>query len=189
MILKMQTVMRQVPKTWIIEQYRKCNRITEEMKEKMTEYLLSLHGIKENSKNEYLSKIKNFGVFLFQRGITRFEDANKKDFDLYLSKYNSEYTLNLYIYVFKSFYKFLNLPEVTSVLKYYKIELEQITPSEILTPEEIIAIAQEAGKRREMSKVVILTLYESCARISELLGLKVGDVKFSSVRDKEGKGS
>lgn len=49
----------------------------------------------------------------------------------------------------------------------------------------MIATAKEAGKRREMYTVVILTLYESCARISELLGLKVGDVEFSSVRDKE----
>ena len=65
--------------------------------------------------------------------------------------------------------------------------MEQITPSELLTVEEVIAIANEAAKRREMYKVVILTLYESCARISEVLNLKLGDVIFSSVRDKEGR--
>jgi len=185
MILKMQIQTSPLPKSWIIEEYEKFEQLTEEMKERMTEYLLSLHGIKENSKHEYMSKIKKLGAFLTQRGIMRFEDSSKMDLDLYLSKYHSEYTLNLYIYVFKSFYKFLDLPEVTSNLKFYNIELEQITPSEILTPEEVIATAKEAGKRREMYTVVILTLYESCARISELLGLKVGDVEFSSVRDKE----
>ena len=185
MILEMQIQVSPVPKSWIIEEYEKCEQLTEEMKGRMTEYLLSLHGIKENSKHEYLSKTKKLGAFLTQCEIMRFEDASKMDLDLYLSKYHSEYTLNLYIYVFKSFYKFLDLPEVTSNLKFYNVELEQITPSEILTPEEVIATAKEAGKRREMYTVVILTLYESCARISELLGLKVGDVKFSSVRDKE----
>lgn len=182
MILKMQTVMRQVPKNLEIEQY---DGITEETKERMTEYLLSLHGIKESSKDDYLSKIKMLGRFLAKRGITRFEDANKIDIDLFLSRYKNENTLNLYIYVFKSFYKFLNLSEVVSHLKLYTIELEQITPSEILTPEEVIELANESGRRRELYKILILTLFESCARISEVLNLKVGDVVFSSVRDKE----
>jgi hypothetical protein len=74
MIFEMQIQVSPVPKSWIIEEYEKCEQLTEEMKERMTEYLLSLHGIKENSKHEYLSKIKKLGVFLFQRGIVRFED-------------------------------------------------------------------------------------------------------------------
>ena len=37
-----------------------------------------------------------------------------------------------------------------------------------------------------MYKSLILTLFESCARISEVLNLKLGDVVFSSVVDKEG---
>jgi integrase len=36
-----------------------------------------------------------------------------------------------------------------------------------------------------MDKVIILSLFESCARISELLELKIGDVLFSSVVNKE----
>lgn len=78
----MQIVMRQVPKNLEIEQY---DGITEEMKERMTEYQLSLHGIKESSKDDYLSKIKMLARFLAKRGITRFEDANKIDIDLFLS--------------------------------------------------------------------------------------------------------
>lgn len=174
-----------VPKGWIIEGYQKCEQLTKEMKERMTEYLLSLHGVKESTKDDYLSKIKMFGKFLTERGITRFEDANRKDMNLFLSRYRNANTKNLYIYVLGSFYNFINMPEVTSHLKLYKIELEQITPSEILTPEEVIAIANEASKRRELYKVAILTLYESCARISEVLNSKLGDVIFSSVTDKE----
>ena len=184
--MKKKTKGRGLPRNWIIEQYENCRDLTEEMKKKMTEYLLSLHGIKENSKSLYLLKAKMLGIFLTERGLNRFEDAKELDLNLFLSQYNNENTLNLYIYVFKQFYVFLNLPDVVSNLKYYKIELEQITPSETLTPKEVIAISKEASKRRELYKVIILTLFESCARISEVLRLKLGDIVFSSVVDKEG---
>ena len=170
-----------LPKNWIIEQYENNTDITEEMKEKMTEYLLSLHGIKENSKSLYVLKAKMLGIFLTERGLNRFEEAKELDLNLFLSHFNNENTLNQYIYVFKQLYKFLNLPDVVHRLRYYKIELEQITPSETLTPQEIIAIAEEASKKRELYKVVILALFESCARISELLRLKLGDIIFDSV--------
>lgn len=184
--MKKESKVRGLPKNWIIEQYENNRDLTEEMKEKMTEYLLSLHGIKENSKSLYLLKAKMLGIFLTRRGLNRFEDAKEFDLNLFLSHYNNENTLNQYIYVFKQLYKFLNLPDVVHRLQYYKIELEQITPSETLSTQEVIAIAKEASKRRELYKVIILTLFESCARISEVLRLKLGDIVFSSVVNKEG---
>ena len=182
----METEIRGLPKNWIFDQFQECRDLTEEMKETMIKYLLSLHGIKDNTKSSYLSKTKILGVFLAKKGITRFENTKSIDIDLFLSQYDNENTLNAFTYVFKQFYNFLNLPDVIGHLKYYKIELEQITPSETLTPEEVIAIANEASKRRELYKVVILSLFESCARINELLHLKLGDIIFSSVVDKEG---
>ena len=179
------TKVRGLPRNWIIEQYENNTDITEEMKEKLTEYLLSLHGIKENSKSLYVLKAKMLGEFLTRRGLTRFENAKEFDLNLFLSHYNNQNTLNQYIYVFKQFYKFLNLPDVVRNLQYYKIELEQITASETLTPQEVIEIAEEASKKRELYKVIILTLFESCARISELLQLKLGDIVFDSVVDRE----
>jgi hypothetical protein len=88
--------------------------------------------------------------------------------------------------VLRSFYRDLK-PEVVTHLRVYEVELEEITPSELLTPEEVIQVAQEAGKKREMNKYLVLTLFESCVRISEVLNLKLGDVVFSSVSNKEGK--
>jgi hypothetical protein len=79
----------------------------------------------------------------------------------------------VYITALRSFYKgFLNKTDVVKDLGYYDVELEPITPSEVLTPEEIIALANEAGERRDMYKVIILTLFEGCARINEQLHLK-----------------
>jgi len=67
-----------------------------------------------------------------------------------------------------------------------KPEQETITPSELLTPNEVIALANEAGKKKDMYQVISLTLFESCARISELLELRVGDAVFTSVMDRQG---
>jgi hypothetical protein len=60
----MQTLISSVPESWIIEEYEKCEQLIEEMRQRMTEFLLSLHGVKENTKHDYLSKIKMFGIFL-----------------------------------------------------------------------------------------------------------------------------
>jgi integrase len=67
----------------------------------------------------------------------------------------------------------------------YDVDLQEITPSEILSPEELMALAKEAGKKRELMRYLVLTLFESCARISEVLNLRVGDCVFSNVNDKE----
>jgi len=185
--LKKKTKGTDLPKNWIIDGYQNSRDLSEEMKEKMTEFLLSLHGIMENSKALYISKIKVLGRYLNQeREITRFEDAKAIDLNLFLAKYNNKYTLNVTSYVIKKFYSFLNLEALTTNFRLYPIQPEQITPSETLTPEEVIKLANEASKRRELYKVIILTLFESCARISEVLQLKLGDVLFSSVVDKEG---
>ena len=45
----MQALDRAVPKSELIEQYEICDGLTEEMKERMKKYLLSLHGIKEKT--------------------------------------------------------------------------------------------------------------------------------------------
>lgn len=183
--MEMQTLARPVPKSWIIERYEKCDDLTEEMKERMTEFLLSLYGVKESTKDDYLTKVRMLGIFLTKHGIMRFEDAHRKDIDLFLARYDNEGTLNFYIHVFRGFYNFIKRPEVVGHLRLYKIELEQITLSELLTPDEVVKLANGASRRRELYKAAILTLFESCARINEALNLKVGDVVFSSVTDKE----
>ena len=101
----------------------------------------------------YISKIKVLGRYLTQkRKITRFEDAKAIDLNLFLAQYNNKYTLNVTSYVVKKFYAFLNLPELTTNFRLYPIQPEQITPSETLTPEEVIKLANEASKRRELFK-------------------------------------
>lgn len=161
-------------------------KLPTEMQTKIGEFELGLHGVRESTKVNYLGRIEWFAGYLVRQGIQRFQDAGKKDIDLFLSGYKNNNTKNLFVQVLRTLYKDLK-PEVVAHLKIYEVELEEITPSELLTVEEVVALATEAGKRRELYKYFILALFESCARISEVINLRVGDCVFSSVTGKDGK--
>jgi integrase len=163
----------------------RLSKLPVDMQVKLGEFELGLHGVRDNTKADYLGRMIWFGNFVVDRGKKSFEQIDRKDLDLFLSKYDKPSTKNVFIAVFRHFFK--DKPKLIAHLKVYDVDLEEITPSEILTPDEVVSLAIEAGKKREMYKYLILTLYESCARISELLNLKIGDVVFSSVNDKEGK--
>ena len=137
---------------------------SEEMNKKLEDYILSLHGICEDSRTNYKSQVRTLARFLTKRGIERFEDASSKDIDLFLSGYQKDSTRNVYIVRVKHLYsKFLKLPDLVQHLKISNTELPPVTPSELLTPEEIVKLANASCKRRELYKVVILVAFESCA--------------------------
>jgi site-specific recombinase XerD len=157
------------------------------LKALITKYVLSLHNVSDGTKEQYYSCLDSFTSYLISKGINRFVDATKTDIGQFLSTKQTQNTRNLYIFVIKNFYKnYLGSENVVKHLHQKSVE-ETITPSELLNPEEVIALANEAGKRKDMYKVITLTLFESCARINELLQLRLGDVVFSSVVDKDGK--
>ena len=159
-----------------------------ETKQQIIEYILSLHNVTDGTKEQYASYLNCFAKYLKTNGIHNFEDVTKRDIDHFLSTKQKQNTRNLYIFIIKSFYKnYLDMEAKVKHLHQKQSEQLNITPSELLTPEEVIELANETGKRRDMYKVLILTLFECCARINELLELRLGDVLFSSVVDKEGK--
>ncbi|MCW4001686.1 MAG: tyrosine-type recombinase/integrase [Candidatus Bathyarchaeota archaeon] len=161
--------------------------LSDEMKETLEDYILSLHGISEDSKEVYVSQVRTFGRFLMSREITKFEGTKAKDIYIFLSQYRKDTTKNNYITRLRHFYsKFLKLPKLVEHLKVSNNDLQPVTPSELLTPDEVVKLANEASKRRELYKIVILALFESCARISEVLSLRLGDAVFRGVVDKDG---
>ena len=170
-----------------LERYISTKGLNQEMTDTLHNYLLTLR-VSESSKETYLQRLRVFGRWLIKNGIKSFTDIEKTTINQFLANYDKSNTKNGYLIALKPFYKdFLNRVDVVKGLEYYSEELEPITPSEVLTTDEIIKIAKKAGERRDLYKVIILTLFETCARIAELLYLKKGDVVFSSVTDKEGK--
>jgi len=168
-----------------LEDYIVTDRLNQEMLDTMLDYLLTLR-VSESTKELYLQRLRMFGLWLIKNGMKSFTSVRKADINRFLSNHDKNNTKNGYITALRPFYKaFLNNPDAVKDLGYYAEELEPITPSEVLTPDEVVTIAEKAGERREMYKVIILSLFESCARVNELLHLKKGDIQFHSVTDKE----
>lgn len=124
-----------------------------DLKEQITEYVLSLHDVSDGTKEQYSSCLDSFTNYLTSKEINRFEDVTKKDIGQFLSTKQKQNTRNLYIFIIKSFYKnYLDNENIVEHLHQKPIE-ETITPSELLTPEEVIALDNEAGKRRDKNKL------------------------------------
>jgi site-specific recombinase XerD len=145
-----------------------------------------LHDVNEASKGNYRACLKSFVQYLENKEIKSFEEVSKTILGQFLSTKGAQNTKNLYIFVIKNFYKnYLDKCDLVENLHQKPAE-ETITPSDLLTLEEVVNLANVAGERKDVNRVIILTLFESCARINELLNLKLGDVLFSSVLSKDG---
>jgi integrase len=171
-----------------LREYISIDGLNEKIQQTIASYLATMHNLSEGTKEGYLVRLRRFALFLMEHGCTSFEDAGKEAVNEFLSSKKNHSTVNGYITTLKPFYReFLNKEEVIKSLKYYLEEVQPISPSELLTPDEVVKIAEACGRRREMYKVIALTLFESCARKGEVLSLKLGDVAFTSVFDKENK--
>ena len=145
-----------------------------------------MYDCKEWTKQNYAKCLASF-VLSRETRDRIFLEVTKSEIGQYLSTRSSQNTKNLNIFTIRNFYT--NYLEKRKQSNTYtkKVIIKEIPPSELLTQNEIIALATEAGKRRDMNKVIILVLSESCARISEVLNLKIGDIVFTTVTDKAGK--
>jgi len=124
------------------------------LNEQVKDYLMSLQANNEETKQHYAAMIGFFVDFLANKGIERFEDATKTDFGQFLSTKRSQNTKNLNIFIIKNFYTdYLGKKELVEYLHQKSVK-ETITPAELLTPEEVMKLAMEVGRRREMNKVI-----------------------------------
>lgn len=120
------------PKSQLSTILLKPRELTTKMAETLEDYILSLHGLGENSKEVYLGQMRTFGSFLIGRGIKRFEDATRKDIDLFLSRYKKDNTKNGYVTRLKYLYgKLLKQPELVEHLKIVDHDIEPVTPAEL----------------------------------------------------------
>jgi integrase len=140
-------------------------------------YLEQLHGRSSLTKYLYASRLRRLGVYLKKD----FRHATKTDLDQFLTGFKKETTFNHYAFVIRDFYRWLGKK---FDFKPFKIEVKPVSPAELLTVEDIIKLARSMPL--ETYRTATLVLYESSARVSEILGLRVGDVSFDSVKDTDG---
>ena len=142
-------------------------------------FVKSLTHTTPRTRLHYLDCLKKLGLSLEKP----YEQMTKGDLSDFLDGIKKAGTYNSVLIPIKSFFKWLGREEVVKDLKQKKTRLS-ISPSELLTPEDVIKLASAMGDL--MWKAFTLTLFESAARISEVLELRVSDVEFHPVKTKEG---
>ena len=148
---------------------------------------LSAEGLGKSRQIKYLYTLGKLAKMLDKD----FSKADKNDIVKLCSTINNldlkEWTKHDYKVVIKRFYKWLRENEGQDLDKrQYPREVSWITvkmkkvrkrlPKELLSIEDVKKIANHANNLRD--RCLILLLYESGARIGEILNLKIKDVEF-----------
>ena len=79
-----------------LSDYIKTNGLNQIMQDTLLDYLLSLH-VSELSKEQYLCRLRKFGLWLRENGLKSFTDAEKAHINRFLAMYNKNNTKNGYL--------------------------------------------------------------------------------------------
>ena len=143
-------------------------------------FLKSLSNTIARTRYIYIQRLMKLGTRINKP----YEEMNNEDLCDFFYSIDKDGTYNSYLQTIKKFFEWLGKKETVQNLKQRKTDIS-ISPSELLTTEDVISLASATGSL--MWKTLILTLFESAARVSEILSLKVGDVEFHRVKAKDGK--
>lgn len=115
-----------------------------------------------------------------------FEEATRADIERFVDSLAARTpgSQNSFKIFLRSFYRALRSPNgrPPAIISWIKLKMPREPskrPSDLLTPEEVLAIA---GKTRSVrDRALVLLLYESAARKSEIIGLRNRDVHFDEL--------
>lgn len=148
---------------------------------------LSAQGVKELRQVKYIYSLQKISTWLNKD----FDKADKQDImdlcNIIEKNGYSDWTKHDYRVCIKKFYTWLKNKDIDDIdewgtpkeVKWIKIKAPKDSkkvPSDLLTPKDVQSLAEHTRNLRE--KALLLTLYESGARIGELLNLKIKDVTF-----------
>lgn len=130
------------------------------------------------SRKSYLGVLKIFGLYVKKP----FESVTKEDLLNYFRDMESRLkprTLSTHVTVIKLFYRWLynteDYPELVRWLKQSRRNHLMRLPEHMLTREEIKKMVNACDNIRDQA--IIMTLFESGCRVSELVGISMGDVE------------
>ena len=152
----------------------------------MRDEITTIHDLSVNRQIKYLMHLS----VIAQHYKKSFTEINKKDI-LNLKKWLKDtYTGGTprdYLIIFRIFMKWVRQQEGKKYKKHeYPEEFDDITikngsnkrhlPKQLLTMDEILKLADNTTNLRD--RAIIMTLYETGARIGELMGLTIKDIDF-----------
>ncbi|MCX6771088.1 MAG: tyrosine-type recombinase/integrase [Candidatus Micrarchaeota archaeon] len=134
----------------------------------------SAQGVAPSTRYIYLFCLAKFGRFLRKKYVS----ATKDDMIDFFNAFNWYKSRSLKVCI-KAFYKWLHggqaYPECVSWLKTHGTEKRKL-PEEILTANEVGRLAEATRTPRD--RAMLMVLYESGARIGELLALRIKHIEF-----------
>lgn len=179
-----------MPGDWIEEKRRKHlqdilqdDRMPKRQRETLQELerRWRLDGQTVTTRQNKASMARRIGKFLDKP----FEDATREDIETYLANKSenvAQATLNSYKRFIKAFFKDLHAPEaedhppVVSWINLKNPLKATKTPNDLVTPDEILEMAEAATQPRD--RALTMVLYESAARLGEVLNAQIRDVAF-----------
>jgi len=154
--------------------------------EKYQQYLLIEKGLSLKTIDSYLSELKICATYLESKESTKIQNATILQLLNFLSELNASITTyNHYITVLRSFYKFLLKEKYTLLFHIDDLEYKKRKRSypNVLKLSEIQQLIHtlDNGLYDQRNKTIILILYCSGLRVSELVELKLSQINFKEV--------
>ena len=146
-------------------------------------------GLAANTLTSYRRDLKKFGLYLIQENLT-FETLKPDDiakFELFLKEGKiGAASVNRNVSALKGFFKYcsLELGAANPMMESETIKLPRKLPK-ALTVEEITALIDSAQREGDplsyRDSTILEFLYSTGARVSEIIGINVGDISKSSL--------
>ncbi len=151
--------------------------------EKYQQYLLIEKGLSLKTIDSYLSELKICATYLESKESTKIQNATILQLLNFLSELNASITTyNHYITLLRSFYKFLLKEKYTLLFHIDDLEYKKRKRSypNVLKLSEIQQLIHtlDNGLYDQRNKTIILILYCSGLRVSELVELKLSQINF-----------
>lgn len=180
-----------------IENHLNSPDLAEGMREELRGFFIDeeSRGVSVPACESYIRSIGFFGRWLARKKKKSFKDANRKDLDDYLFtlKVKSDSVKSWCRLALKVFYRWLltgktgkdaAYPEIVATLRVGVPKNHTINESDLITPDEFARLLNAAGTAarsetgRKRVRALLFLLYETGARIGELLEVKRRDVRF-----------
>ncbi len=157
------------------------------IEERYMEYLTNERKMSDNTKQAYLRDLKSFQSFIFQRGLSGYEEASNAEIVAWLMELKtsgkSKATVNRKLASLRNFYHYLekqkliqeNPAENIKAPKINKKEIEYLSMEEM---DRLLAVPDDNTPKGKRDRAILELLYATGIRASELIEMKLEDVNL-----------
>lgn len=152
-------------------------RMRKEVERFRKEYCVG-RGLRESSIRSYTEQLYFLSRHLVGKDHKSFFTARKGDIsDFFVNVKSTPATQAYRMMVTKQFYKFFKKPNLVEWIKAKRPQVKDIEPEDCITPDEFQKML--SFSRTPRNRAILQLLYETGARIGEILSLRIKDLVFS----------